>query len=391
LRRSKNNRFNNGFQPSKYFRQLAFPAFVAIAVFIAYPSVIAYQDIASLASQPLAQRWLAHLPQAPGRSAVTAHMYGIAQEAPDHMITGSLPNDPDSATTYPRIRTGPKTDPEAQRINRAAKGPRVVTIPLRLPPEHFSAGSVLERQSMFEPSDAEEKYEIAFVAPKPLQEAIEVTSLFHPPDDQPSVAEDLPSMVASLVRESAGNVLSYAEAAEMPERSPFAAVLETDNAFLSMKPRLNEDDHDWADKPLPVSILDKRQQQCLTAGIYYEARGEPVRGQAAVAQVILNRVRNPAYPDSVCGVVYQNKKWRNRCQFSFACDHVADKVNDTRRWDIARYVARETSEGRIWLKQVGSSTHYHAAYVQPKWARSMKKVGRIGLHIFYRTFGGGWS
>ena len=142
---------------------------------------------------------------------------------------------------------------------------------------------------------------------------------------------------------------------------------------------------------MPKASFSDREQHCLTAGIYFEARGEPVRGQAAVAQVILNRVKNPTYPNSICGVVYQNKDWRNRCQFSFACDTIRDKVNDPKRWEMASYVARETTQGHIWLKEVGSSTHYHATYVSPKWARSMKKVGKIGLHVFYRTFGGGWS
>ena len=72
--------------------------------------------------------------------------------------------------------------------------------------------------------------------------------------------------------------------------------------------------------PLPACVFSKAEQTCLANGIYFEARGESVRGQAAVAQVMLNRVRNPAYPNSICGVVYQNDKWCNRCQFSFACD-----------------------------------------------------------------------
>ena len=134
-----------------------------------------------------------------------------------------------------------------------------------------------------------------------------------------------------------------------------------------------------------------QELNCLATAIYFEARGEPDDGQIAVAQVVTNRVRSGYYPDSVCGVVYQNKNWRNRCQFSFACDRISDKVRDPKRWNIAKYVARETTEGRIWLKEVGSSTHYHATYVRPRWASHMKKVGRIGLHIFYRTFGGGWS
>jgi len=110
-----------------------------------------------------------------------------------------------------------------------------------------------------------------------------------------------------------------------------------------------------------------------------------------VAQVILNRVRNPAYPKTICGVVYQNKDWRNRCQFSFACDNIKDRVNSERHWKMAREVAMATTAGKIWLTEVGSATHYHAVYVRPAWGKSMKKVGRIGLHLFYRTYGGGWS
>jgi spore germination cell wall hydrolase CwlJ-like protein len=150
-------------------------------------------------------------------------------------------------------------------------------------------------------------------------------------------------------------------------------------------------DHAWVSSPLPASVFSKREQQCLTAGVYFEARGEPVKGQAAVAQVILNRVRNPAYPKSVCGVVYQNEKWRNGCQFSFACDGVRERVADKQAWTIAEDVASAVTAGRIWLPDVGSSTHYHATYVHPRWARAMEKMKKIGDHIFYRTYGGGWN
>jgi spore germination cell wall hydrolase CwlJ-like protein len=150
-------------------------------------------------------------------------------------------------------------------------------------------------------------------------------------------------------------------------------------------------DHAWVSSPLPPLVFSKGEQQCLTAGVYFEARGEPVKGQAAVAQVILNRVRNPAYPNTVCGVVYQNEDWRNGCQFSFACDGVRDRVADKRSWTIAEDVALAVTAGRIWLPEVGSSTHYHATYVHPRWARAMEKMKKIGRHVFYRTYGGGWD
>lgn len=153
----------------------------------------------------------------------------------------------------------------------------------------------------------------------------------------------------------------------------------------------NKKQHFWAAFKLPRSTYKKTQQRCLAAGIYFESRGEVEKGQAAVAQVILNRVKAPTYPNTICGVVYQNKHWRNRCQFSFACDGVYDRVNDKKAWDRAVRIARDVSKGKIYLDKVADSTHYHATYVKPRWRKKMKVVDRIGIHIFYRTKNGGWS
>ena len=150
-------------------------------------------------------------------------------------------------------------------------------------------------------------------------------------------------------------------------------------------------DHSWIQNPLPASVFSKKEQACLANGIYFEARSESLRGQAAVAQVILNRVRNPAYPNSICGVVYQNDGWLNRCQFSFACDGRKKRIESPAAYKTAQEIAMAVTAGKIFLPEVGSSTHYYAAYVSPGWARSMKRMTRIGLHIFYRTYGGGWS
>jgi spore germination cell wall hydrolase CwlJ-like protein len=149
--------------------------------------------------------------------------------------------------------------------------------------------------------------------------------------------------------------------------------------------------HSWAKKPLPEDVHDDDQQQCLAQSIYFEARGESPMGQAAVAQVVLNRVKNPAYPKTICGVVYQNKSWRNRCQFSFACDGRPERIRSQAAWNRAQALARDVTNGKVWLRGVGDSTHYHATYVKPRWARYMKRTERIGRHIFYRTHGGGWS
>jgi spore germination cell wall hydrolase CwlJ-like protein len=150
--------------------------------------------------------------------------------------------------------------------------------------------------------------------------------------------------------------------------------------------------HAWMQNSLPASAHEKAQQKCLAEAIYFEARGEPEAGQAAVAQVVLNRVRNPAYPNTICDVVYQNKHLKNRCQFSFACDGIKDRVRAfSRAWRTAQRIAKDVTDGKIWLKDVADSTHYHANYVHPAWGSTMIKKDRVGAHIFYRTRYGGWS
>ena len=111
----------------------------------------------------------------------------------------------------------------------------------------------------------------------------------------------------------------------------------------------------------------------------------------AVAQVVLNRVKNPSYPDSICGVVYQNRHKRNRCQFSFACDGIKDKIASPAAWSTAQRLSREVLNGSRYSKMVDASTHYHATYVNPRWAKAMAKRGQVGLHIFYKTYAGGWN
>ena len=158
-----------------------------------------------------------------------------------------------------------------------------------------------------------------------------------------------------------------------------------------IKIRLSRGDHKWAAKRLPRNSFSRAQRRCLAVGVYFEARSESRKGQQAVAQVILNRVKNPTYPNSICGVVYQNKWKRNACQFSFACDGIRDRVNSKKHWRKSVKVANAAIDGRVWLRSVGSSSHYHADYVWPRWRRKMRRMVKIGRHIFYRTYGGGWS
>lgn len=128
--------------------------------------------------------------------------------------------------------------------------------------------------------------------------------------------------------------------------------------------------------------------RCLTQAVYYEAAHEPLQGRRAVAQVVLNRMRHPAFPNSVCGVVYQGVN-KPVCQFSFTCDGSLNRRPNPALWAEAEMVARDALNGRV-EETVGYATHYHANYVSPYWAPKLFKLARIGAHIFYR-WPGGWG
>ena len=126
------------------------------------------------------------------------------------------------------------------------------------------------------------------------------------------------------------------------------------------------------------------EKRCLAEAVYFEARSEPEAGQAAVAQVVLNRVSSGLYPNNVCGVVYQNRHHYKGCQFSFACEGKSLRITERDAWANAVRVANEVMAGRTYISDVGRSTHYHANYVKPRWARALTKMDVIGHHIFYR-------
>ncbi len=126
-----------------------------------------------------------------------------------------------------------------------------------------------------------------------------------------------------------------------------------------------------------------RSLDCLAQAIYYEARSETEDGQRAVAQVVLNRMRHPTYPSTVCGVVYQGSERSTGCQFSFTCDGSLAIPARGFAWDRARRLAAEALAGKVYAS-VGYSTHYHTVAVLPYWASSLAKTAVIGAHIFYR-------
>jgi spore germination cell wall hydrolase CwlJ-like protein len=131
-----------------------------------------------------------------------------------------------------------------------------------------------------------------------------------------------------------------------------------------------------------------RALTCLSQAVYYEAGYEPLPGRRAVAQVILNRMRHPAFPKSVCGVVYQANA-TPICQFTFACDGSLNRRASAAAWAEARRVAEAALAGHVETS-VGQATHYHADYVAPYWAPMLTKISQIGAHIFYR-WPGAWG
>ncbi|MEM5501963.1 cell wall hydrolase [Ahrensia kielensis] len=152
---------------------------------------------------------------------------------------------------------------------------------------------------------------------------------------------------------------------------------------------------------LPEEIVTRTGQGletiCMANALYHEARGEKLNGQKAVAQVILNRVKSEAYPDSVCGVVYENAHMRNRCQFSFACDRVDDTPQESDAYEAALIMAQGAVKYGIYAEgltpnfrdpaqtEKSQITHYHTTAVSPSWGKKLRPIKTIGRHIFYRS------
>lgn len=166
--------------------------------------------------------------------------------------------------------------------------------------------------------------------------------------------------------------LTPEEAVKENEERPFSAT--PDTPARQFKLRADETSRD-------------RAVECLTQAVYYEAATEGADGERAVAQVVLNRMRHPGFPSSVCGVVYQGSELPTGCQFTFTCDGSLARTPIPSLWDRARKIATEALAGHVFAA-VGHATHYHADYVLPYWADSLAKQVQIGHHIFYRLKGG---
>jgi spore germination cell wall hydrolase CwlJ-like protein len=371
------------------------PLVFGLASWLIFPSVAAHADMAGLLTglDRGASNWRMVMTSTPAGSIHEANLAFSEGEASEALSGGAGLILPDGRRiAFDGGKADPNSLPDEMRVTRDQKKGRVVAVEPMQPPRAFSAGSILQRtSSLMEP---ELKAPSVFARKEEKAKPVELAS-FYFKREKPAVDPSLPPMIADLVTNPVPDVLATAYAPPAPDYarvSPFDSILtEKQQDQGRFVPEIDPQDHAWAATPLPASVFSDKEQKCLAEGIYFEARGESVKGQAAVAQVILNRVRNPHYPDTICGVVYQNEDWRNRCQFSFACDRIPDIVTSPRHWKIAKEIAMAVTAGKIWFKDVGSATHYHATYVSPAWGPTMKRVEKIGKHIFYRTYGGGWS
>ena len=377
-------------------RNFVSPFIIGLGIWIGFPTVAAYQDMTSLVSgleSPTA-RWNSYVERSVAGSTHAAEMPFV-----DSDVTGSISGSGIHLAGVGNVSfrgKGGKVSgsPDEDRVVRADKKGRIVQVSPVAPPKNFNAGSIFQRTSSLMRPSMDGGLKMAFAKPQIKGKEIQIAAEFHAREDK-KPDPGVPAMLAALVNNDHPDVLATAYAQSEPDyakASPFEALLQDEQPNSGrFIPPMAKGDHWWIQNPLPASVFSKPEQKCLANGIYFEARSESVRGQAAVAQVILNRVRNPAYPNSICGVVYQNDSWFNRCQFSFACDGRKKRIDDPAAYKTAQDIAMAVTAGKIFIPEVGSSTHYYAQYVHPGWARTMQKMTKIGLHIFYRTYGGGWS
>lgn len=189
-------------------------------------------------------------------------------------------------------------------------------------------------------------------------------------------ASVLAILVAAIFHASGGTEDRSEAEAHRPENT------ETEDAGENLRSagRNAETDTAWLVKLLAPSKLSE-QQACLAEAVYFEARSEPVTGQIAVAEVILNRVQDHRFPDTVCGVVYQGSQRRNACQFSYACDGNPEEFNEPVSYDRAKRLALYLMEkGETGLSR--GALFYHTTAVQPQWAAKLEELDKIGNHVF---------
>ncbi len=330
----------------------------------------------------------------------------VVREA--RLIVGDLPSEPDPAETEPKatVKGGATGFPNVDRAHKA--DPDIGLRPTFDARLRRKGSLALYRQSAIAFNDSE-----ADMPPRELEPPLpeipgpDSVAQFEPLPEGVSMTTKPSSAVASPFGGSAGATAaqrgdgatpavgravalasaSPAQADEIPVQiAPLPKFSRAPNGRIATDTTVVLGVVDTA--PAFSTVIDEArsasEQHCLAEAIYFEARSEPEEGQAAVAQVVLNRVMSGLYPRSVCGVVFQNRQRHNACQFSFACDGHALRINEAASWAQAARVAREVTDGATYVSDVGDSTHYHANYVAPGWSRRLVRMDRIGHHIFYK-------
>ena len=309
----------------------------------------------------------------------------LALHTPNPAMSGEQPSNGNSLDDNASVR-GAKTV-EATPADTAPLDPELAEA-LQAPPlQQYDASLSLETQLLNDPKSAPETAVIA-VEPAPPKDgfSVKTASLFFGGSSLGAAGEQLerwqPGEEPMIVMPHPARDPDMKTKALLPAAADPAKGGES----IAGKGEVNAVTH--VKTPAErLGLTDEtrgKQEKCLTEAIYFEARGEAVRGQMAVAQVVMNRAFSGYYPTTVCGVVYQNKHRKLACQFTFACDGIPDVVKEPDMYERARKIAKATLDGRLWLPEVAKSTHYHAYWVHPSWVHEMKKMYRTGVHTFYR-------
>ena len=417
----------------------------ALGVFALTPNDTGYQDIASLlARQPgVAERWQKRVYSAAASIQLATYSFGrpigtatpqsatyrLAGLMSEQDITGAVPRNP--------ILVAPQRYQAVDfpKVDRTLKGDRLIVQPQAAPDEARPAqdkGPGLEDPSVSNASvpnmktarvpslpaaaaaaqraPLDPELQAAMRAPPLTQYGVPLEA---PPLDDAKAASDAAAIEPQALRdgfniESAslffgntalGGTLESMERWQ-PGEEPTIVMPDPDMKLqgaakaiesgesIARKGEVNTDDQRAKTPVERLGLFDEksraREEKCLAEAVYFEARGEAVRGQIAVAQVVMNRAFSGKYPNTVCGVVYQNKHRHLACQFTFACDNNPDVIREPDMWDRAKKIAKAMLDGQIWLPEIGKSTHYHAYYVHPSWVSEMTKLYRFGVHTFYR-------
>jgi spore germination cell wall hydrolase CwlJ-like protein len=417
---------------------------LGLCVFALIPTEIGYQDIAALlARQPgVAERWQKRVFASAVSSIQVATFsfgrpIGTSSRASATFQLASLDNQgidiTGSVTRNPIVQAPPRYQAsDFPKVNRTLKGDRLANVKPEIPADaspsnedpSSSNASVMGAKTAAampaaHPGPLDPELAEALKAP-PLPQydvsmSLEVqpfadsksgpdaaTIAIEPPRDGFSVktaslffgSSSLGASIDSMERWQPGEEPLIVMPGPDPDMKAMASLPVTSDdpskagESIASKGEVNSDNQRVKTPAERLGLFDEkargRHEKCLAEAVYFEARGEAVRGQIAVAQVVMNRAFSGFYPSTVCGVVYQNKHRHLACQFTFACDNVADVVREPDMWDRAKKIAKAMLDGQLWLPEVAKSTHYHAYWVHPSWVHEMKKMYRFGVHTFYR-------